>query len=312
MSITVINPGPLTTVQDAGRFGYMQYGIGTCGAMDQAAYHTANDLVGNTGGEAALEATLIGPTLRFDRDCVFAPTGADMDAMLDGAPVGRCRATAARAGQELALGFAREGCRAYIAVRGGFDVPLVMGSRSTDIKCRAGGLDGRALRRGDVLPVGMSRSGGRLRTLPAATYSNDVTVRVIEGPQAERFTAAGRETFFSTTYTVTQDSDRMGMRLDGAPVESAGGVDIVSDGTAFGSIQVPTSGKPIILMADHQTTGGYAKIATVCSADLPKLAQLRPGGTVRFAAVSVAEAQREYRCGLFAYIKEAFRHGLHA
>ena len=298
MSITVISPGPLTTVQDAGRTGYMQYGIGTCGAMDQEAYRAGNALVGNAGGEAMLEATLMGPTLRFDDECLFALTGADMGALLDGAPAPRYRAVRAQAGQVLEVGFARAGCRGYIAVQGGIDVPKVMGSRSTDLKCRAGGVEGRALRRGDVLKAGAAVRPAEGRAMPAPDYANDITVRVVPGPQYDCFTDAGHAAFLSMPYTLTQDSDRMGMRLDGAPIESVKGVDIVSDGTMFGSIQVPRSGKPIILMADHQTTGGYAKIATVCSQDLPLLAQLRPGGTVRFIAVSVDEAQRAYRRGI--------------
>ena len=152
MSITVISPGPLTTVQDAGRTGYMQYGIGTCGAMDQEAYRAGNALVGNAGGEAVLEATLMGPTLRFDGECLFALTGADMGALLDGAPAPRYCAVRARAGQVLDMGFARAGCRGYIAVQGGIDVPQVMGSRSTDLKCRVGGVEGRAPRRGGKKP----------------------------------------------------------------------------------------------------------------------------------------------------------------
>lgn len=291
MSITVIAQGVLTTVQDFGRHGLMQFGIGETGAMDRAAYRAANYLVGNENGEAVLEATFMGPTLRFDAPCVCALTGADMQAKLDGVPVPLYQSFAVQAGQTLAMAFAVSGCRGYLAVAGGIDVPVVMGSRSTDLKCKIGGFEGRALAKGDVVQLGAPAGSAEARTLPRVTYADNVEIRVVAGLQLELFTAQGVADFFSEEYTLTPQSDRMGMRLDGKAVETLHGSDIISDGIAFGSIQIPTNGKPIILLADHQTTGGYAKIGAVASVDLPKLAQLKPGAKIRFKRVSIEEAE---------------------
>ncbi len=295
MSVLVKTPGPLTTVQDEGRFFYQSSGIRPSGVMDAAAYEAANALVGNAKGEAVLEMTFLGATLEFQSAAWFALTGADMQAKLDGVPVERYRAVRAEAGQTLAVGMAAVGCRGYLAVRGGFDVPLVMGSRSTDVSAKLGGFEGRALKAGDVLPTLAADdwTPTDLRYEPPV-YESEITVRVVPGPQQEYFTAAGVDTFFSAVYEISPNSDRMGLRLDGPEVESISGTDIVSDGIVFGSIQVPSGGVPIILMADHQTAGGYAKIGTVLSFDLPKLAQARPGDKVRFARISAEEAQALY------------------
>ena len=296
MKLHVLNPGPLTTVQDCGRFGYMAYGIGTSGAMDAAAYKAANALVGNRNGEAVLEATLLGPTIRFDGDCVIALTGADMGAQLDGVPLETYCVHEVRAGQNLTMGMAKTGCRGYLAVSGGIDVPVVMGSRSTNLKCQLGGVEGRALKRGDILETAdVSLSTARKKSVPKPEFSQTVMVRVIPGPQDDLFTPAGLRTLWESEYTVSTSSDRMGLRLDGPAVETVSGSDIVSVGIALGAIQVTSAGQPIILMADRQTTGGYAKVGTVCSVDLPKLAQLRPGGVVRMQPITVQAAQRQRR-----------------
>ncbi len=314
VAIIVQNPGALTSVQDAGRFGFMKAGIGPGGVMDTESYRAANELVGNESGEAVLEMTLMGPTLTFTEDTVFALTGAEMDAKLSGTVIGRGVAVTAKAGQELSLSLVRHGVRAYLAIRGGIDVPLVLGSRSTNFKCKMGGFEGRALKAGDVLPVGDDTKCSQDQTIlkdqstsrdqkilkikssqyRVRDYAQDITVRVVPGPQEELFSEQGRKTFYETAYRVTADSDRMGMRLDGSPIEATAGVDIVSDGIVFGSVQVPRSGLPIILMADHQTTGGYAKIGTVCSFDLPKLAQLQTGAVIHFKRISIEEAQELY------------------
>ena len=295
MSVLVKTPGPLTTVQDEGRFFYQSSGIRPSGVMDGAAYEAANALVGNAKGEAVLEMTFLGATLEFQSAAWFALTGADMQAKLDGVPVERYRAVKAEAGQTLAVGMAATGCRGYLAVRGGFDVPLVMGSRSTDVSAKLGGFEGRALKAGDVLPT-LAADDWTPTDLcyEPPVYESEIMVRVVPGPQAEYFTAAGVDTFFSAAYEISPNSDRMGLRLDGPEIESISGTDIVSDGIVFGSIQVPSGGVPIILMADHQTAGGYAKIGTVLSFDLPKLAQARPGDKVRFARISAEEAQALY------------------
>ena len=280
MSVLVKTPGPLTTVQDEGRFFYQSSGIRPSGVMDGAAYEAANALVGNAKGEAVLEMTFLGATLEFQSAAWFALTGADMQAKLDGVPVERYRAVRAEAGQTLAVGMAAVGCRGYLAVRGGFDVPLVMGSRSTDVSAKLGGFEGRALKAGDVLPT-LAADDWTPTDLhyEPPVYESEITVRVVPGPQQEYFTAAGVDTFFSAVYGISPNIS---------------GTDIVSDGIVFGSIQVPSGGVPIILMADHQTAGGYAKIGTVLSFDLPKLAQARPGDKVRFAKISAEDAQKLY------------------
>lgn len=307
MAIGVLSPGPLTTVQDLGRFGYQQFGIPCSGVMDEQSYRTANELLGNRNGEAVLEFTLFGGSYFFDADAVIALTGADMAATLGGAPCPSYRPVFVPAGSTLMLGVAKSGCRAYLAVAGGINVPPVLGSRSTNLKCKMGGFEGRALRAGDVLPVGLPAGADilaaqdtaaayyekiRQNSAAPAVYSSEITVRAIPGPQDDRFTSDGLHTFFSCSYKVSEQSDRMGCRLDGPAVESIGGTDIVSDGIVFGSVQVTPAGQPIVLMADRQTTGGYAKIATVLSADLPLLAQVRPGDTVRFQKTEVASAFR--------------------
>lgn len=290
--ILVQAPGVLTTVQDAGRFGYLASGITQSGAMDQAAYRFANALVGNRRGEAVLECTVMGPTLLFTGDAVAALAGADMNPTLDGRPVEMGKAFVIRGGQVLALGMAERGLRTYLAVAGGIDVPSVLGSRSTNIRCGMGGLAGRALQAKDVLPVGSAegKAPGLVRPYHPA-FPGEAVIRCIPGPQEDAFTEEGIAAFYGSAYTVTPESDRMGMRLAGPVIAAKNGSDIVSDGIVFGSIQVPKSGLPIILMADHQTTGGYAKIATAVSLDLPILAQAVPGTKIRFQRVCVEEIQ---------------------
>ena len=187
------------------------------------------------------------------------------------------------------------GCRTYVAFAGGIDVPVVLGSRSTNLKCKMGGYEERALAAGDIFEIGKNgRSYEALKDRMAKpdVYTSPITVRVIEGPQEEYFTEAGKKTFYNETYTISDQSDRMGYRMEGAPIESVNGTDIISDGIAFGSVQVPSHGKPIILLSDRQTTGGYAKIATVISVDIPKLVQRKTDHKVRFQAVTVEEAQQ--------------------
>lgn len=295
MSVKIVIPGALTTVQDAGRYGYQNSGIQTSGVMDHKAYAQANELAGNPAGEAVLEATLFGGTMEVDEDTVIALTGADMGPQVNGKPVEMNRPLLLKAGDSLSLGMVKSGCRTYIAFGGGIDVPVVMGSRSTNMKCSMGGYEGRALRAGDVLQIGapaVSYEKIQGRRVKAETYPSLIEVRVIEGPQAEYFSEKGKAAFYGGVYTISDQSDRMGYRMEGEPVESIDGTDIISDGIAFGAIQVPADGKPIILLADRQTTGGYAKIAVVCSFDIPRLVQGKPGDRVRFTKISVEEAQR--------------------
>ena len=293
MKLHVLSPGPMTTVQDRGRYGYVASGIGVSGVMDQDAYEAANYLVGNKHGEAVLEATLMGPSIQFDADCICAVTGADMGTKIGNKPVEPYRPFWVQSGQVLTMGYAQTGCRGYLAVQGGFDVPVVMGSRSTNLKCALGGYEGRALKAGDVLEVpDESRSTVMDRKRRQPVYEQEVTVRVIPGPQADAFTEKGFCTLWEQSFSVSAKSDRMGLRLDGPVIETKEGSDIVSDGIALGAIQVTSGGQPIILLADRQTTGGYAKIGTVCSFDIPKLAQLKPGGIIHFEEITVEAAQR--------------------
>lgn len=288
MTLTVISPGPLSTVQDAGRFGYMNTGFSPSGAMDTYSMRIANLLVGNSPDDGVVEMTLMGMSVSFDCTSVIALTGADMSPKLNGADIPMYTSVEVNAGDTLTLGVANAGMRSYLAIAGGFDIPLVMGSMSTNLKCAIGGFNGRKLQAGDVIPLRHSiplSVIGRRSTTPKNNYGNTITLRVLLGPQDDYFTEGGINTFLSTEYTVSAKSDRMGIRLDGTAVENKNGVDIISDGIATGSVQIPSSGTPIIMMADRQTTGGYAKIATVISSDLKLIAQARAGDKIKFEAV---------------------------
>ncbi|MCL2054002.1 MAG: biotin-dependent carboxyltransferase family protein [Oscillospiraceae bacterium] len=296
MGVRVLKPGLLTTIQDLGRNGYQSQGFGVSGVMDRRSFTIANLLLDNPQDEAVIEFTLIGPTLEFTSETIIAVTGGNFQPMVNKRPIKMYTAIYMNKGDILEFAGCKTGCRGYIAFSSFLNVPLVMGSRSTNIKCGIGGFQGRKLRERDLiifrqkrryLPQFLSRS------LDINEFQNqeEITLRVVLGPQNDYFTEKGIETFLSGVYTVSKDYDRMGCRLEGPMIESKGGTDIISDGIAFGCIQVP-SGKPIILLADRQTTGGYAKIATIASVDIPKLAQQKPGNTVRFTAVTVEEAAK--------------------
>ena len=295
MKMTVLSPGPLSTIQDEGRFGAMGKGFSPGGAMDITAMKLANLLVGNAPGVGVIEMTMLGLTARFDCDSVIALTGADMSAQLNGKAIRRYGSVPVHSGDILSMNAAQHGMRAYLAVAGGFDLPVVMGSVSTNLKCALGGFQGRKLQKGDELPLNHSVSadlfGARQVAVPEE-YPETIPLRVLLGPQEDAFTQMGIATFLGNEYTVTDKSDRMGIRLAGQKVESKHGVDIISDGIVTGSVQIPASGTPIIMMADRQTTGGYAKIATVISADLGRAAQARPGTRIRFVQVTEQEAIR--------------------
>lgn len=301
MSIQILSPGPLTTVQDLGRYGYMKDGFGASGVMDARAASIANLLVGNDRNSAVLEMTWMGITAKVMDRAVIAFAGGDFAPKINGIPVPMLCALSVLPGDEISVGFAVSGCRCYLAVRGGFDVPVVMGSRSTNIKCHLGGFEGRKLAAGDILPVIpvslFSEKELPCRKLSYLPYFENgrCSVRAVPGPEDTRFSADAQHIFFTEEYTVTPASDRMGMRLDGAPVLSERGVDIISGGIAAGSVQIPPNGKPIILLADRQTTGGYAKIATVITADIPILAQTKPGDKISFVRCSLKEAQNAAR-----------------
>ena len=318
--MNVENGGLLTTVQDEGRFCWQQYGVMVSGAMDQESMRLANLLVNSPPGAAVLEATLQGPSLRFTEDEVIAVTGADMGPLLDGWSVPMYLALPVRRGQVLTLGAARGGLRTYIAFAGGLDIPAVMGSRSTLLRAGLGGFRGRKLGTGDVLPlaapVGWLGRWSRRVLTPRTVTPPEAVIRVIPGPQEDRFQPESLETFLTAGYTVRADSDRMGYRLKGPPLVHRGGANIITDGIAFGSVQVPSDGMPIVMMADRQCTGGYTKIANVITVDLPLLAQCGPGTRLRFQAVTVEEAQallvrqrvRETRLDRYMNGREGRRH----
>lgn len=295
----------LTTVQDLGRCGYMASGFQQSGAMDRFAAEAANLLVDNSEKDGVLEMTMLGVKVYFDEDNVIAITGAEFTPTVTDFETGEVteltmnRAIRIKKGDVLDCGSAKSGLRGYLAVAGGFDIAPVMGSMSTNLKCKTGGFEGRKLRTGDVIPL--RHPQGWLFSMVGRVYEPEkradgtVTIHVIPGPQDDYFSDKGKNTFYSEVYSVTADSDRMGIKLDGAPVESIDGVDIISDGIVAGSVQIPSAGKPIIMMADRQTTGGYAKIATVITSDLPLLAQLRPGGTLRFKKVDLQYAVKRIK-----------------
>lgn len=294
-TLTVLRPGLLTTVQDLGRWGHQMVGVPVAGAMDTRALRQANALVGNAPGAAAIEVTLLGPTVRADVGVRVAVAGAGFELRTDGGAAPFGRPFDLPAGATLAIGGRTPGAgaRAYLAVAGGIDTPPVLGSRSTHLVSRMGGLSGRALVAGDVLPLGAppgatpARPG---RVAPVAGPSG-LGLRVLLGPQDDWFAAETIDRLLTGTFTVSPHSDRMGFRLDGPALVTARPGELVSEPVAFGAIQVPSGGGPILLMADRQTAGGYPKIATVISADLPVAGQLAPGDVVRFTACSRAEAR---------------------
>ncbi|NJE62425.1 biotin-dependent carboxyltransferase family protein [Thermococcus sp. 21S7] len=290
--IELLNVPSLLTVQDSGRRGYRKLGVPVSGFMDDYSARIANYLVGNPGDAPLLEFLLAGPTLRFNASCVFAVAG-DVDVKLNGTPVEPWMSHWAKRGDILEVGALKSGLYGYIAFAGGIKCEPLLGSCSAYPKA---GL-GRPLKAGDVLNIGYAILTGKDgRYLPPELrpdYSaKEKTVRVVLGPNLDHFTGEGIETFLSESYTVTPESDRMGYRLDGKAIEhSEKGAGIVTDAIPTGSIQVPANGKPIVMLRDAQTTGGYAKIAVVSTADLPLVAQSRPGERLRFEAVSVDEAR---------------------
>lgn len=293
-------PGMLTTVQDSGRKGYQQYGMPVAGAMDAESYRLGQRLVGNVEMLGALECTVMGPSFRCEGTTVIAFTGADMEPKINGVAVPLNQAILVKDGDEVTTGLALTGVRMYIAVRGGIQVPTVNGSVATHCKSRIGGLEGRKLQKDDRLTVGSAETlencfGVGESYISPVRRAGEGPIRVILGPQHARFTEEGRKTFFTAPYVITPTSDRMGYRLAGEALIHTSGADIISDGAVFGSIQVPSDGQPIILMADRQTTGGYTKIGTVITPDLPRLAQLPVESVIHFKEVSIEEAQQLYK-----------------
>jgi antagonist of KipI len=310
--ITVLKPGLLTTVQDEGRHGYRAFGMPVSGSMDRYAFRIANILAGNEPSDAALEMTLQGGSFRFESGAYIAVCGADMRGRLNGAAIRNWSGFFASPGSELTFGHAVSGCRTYLAVQGGISVPPIMGSCATYLRGGLGGSEGRALRAGDVLPCvnGWSTPEAE-RVLPRRfvhEYPNEIRLRVLPGPQKDLFAAEGITAFYSSRYVVTPRNDRMGYLLEGAEIRHLAGADIISDALCSGAVQVPGNGMPIIMTADHQTIGGYAKIGTVIGPDLTRLVQARQGNGIRFVRCDVGEAVRALRSerGVYSRIQAVF------
>ena len=301
-ALTVVRPGMLTTAQDLGRWGHQDSGVPVAGPMDAYSHRLANRRAGNPDGAVTLEVTLIGPELTADGPVVCAVAGADFVVQVNGQVVSTTGAFEVPAGARLRFADRRKGGRAYLAVRGGFDVEELFGSAATSVISRMGPFGGRPLKSGDRLPIGSAEGIARPAGLPLALPDGGARVRVMLGPHDAMFTREAVETFFRTRFAITPQSNRMGYRLDGAPLAHSGPADILSDATPMGSLQVPASGQPILLMADRQTTGGYPKIATVITADLPIAGQLVPGDWIEFQSCSRGDAidrlhQQEARLG---------------
>ncbi|HWR45612.1 biotin-dependent carboxyltransferase family protein [Sporomusa sp.] len=289
--ITTLQQGDFTTIQDGGRWGYQAYGMPIAGAMDRYAYRMANILAGNQENAAVIEMTDAGASFKFDEEQLVAVCGADMQGKLGGKPISNWSSFFVPKQGELRFDAVVNGCRAYLAVRGGIEVPLVLGSRSTYTRAKIGGYEGRALRQGDVLYVGQSSAApAGPRRLPSQCimqYTPEVNLRAILGPQDKMFTSNAIQTFFTSTYIVTGQSDRTGYLLRGPKILPHGKeADIVSDAVGLGAIQIPSNGMPFIVTADHQTTRGFAKIAYVIQVDLPRLSQARTGDKIRFTSVT--------------------------
>ena len=287
--IRVRAPGPLTTVQDLGRPGLAHLGVPTAGAADRRAFGLANRLVGNPAGAAALEVTLAGPELEWERGGWVALTGGRVEASLDGRPVPMDVAVRVEAGQVLAVGTVTSGLRAYLAVRGGIDVPEVLGSRSTDTLA---GIGPPPLEEGASLPLGdLAQGDPFLQVAPTPALDPEPVLAAVLGPRDDLFTARALRTLVGAAWTVSSDSDRTGIRLDGPVLERRGKVELASEGMVEGSLQVPPDGHPILFLANHPTTGGYQVVAVVAGRDLPLAAQARPGTRLRFRFVPVEAAR---------------------
>jgi biotin-dependent carboxylase-like uncharacterized protein len=306
-ALTVLWCGPGTTIQDHGRFGWQRFGVGPAGAMDRVGLAMANALVGNGPGAAGIEMALAGARFRVEHGTArIAVAGADQPLKIDGVGIAPLTAVSVNAGQIIEIGTARAGQFGYFAVAGGLAVKPQLGSMACHTRADLGGIDGRALREGDHLPLQIEAPVGEELSAASPITPASGPIRVILGPQDDYFSAEGIATLLSAPYTVTPQADRMGIRLSGAKIEHGPkGYNIVSDGIVTGSIQVPGMGEPLILLADRQTTGGYPKIATVISADLGRLAQMQPGSVMHFQAVRRDEALTALRAQLAAL--DAFR-----
>ncbi|MFD9625634.1 5-oxoprolinase subunit C family protein [Peribacillus muralis] len=306
MSLRIIKPGLLTSIQDLGRKGFQQHGVIVGGAMDGYSLRMANMLVGNDEGEAALEITLMGPTIKMEKDCLLSITGANLTPTIDNQAAPMWKPIYVREGSILRFEGCKSGCRAYLSVAGGYSIPEVMDSKSTYLRAGIGGYMGRALKAGDVLASEPPKIIEGQKLKGSFSYpmwfvnekefmgARNPLIRFIIGSQYEHFTNDSKDRFEKDSYKVSNQSDRMGYRLSGPALELENNKELLSEAVTNGSIQVPPDGNPIILLADRQTTGGYPKIAQVITADLPKIAQVKPGESIQFSRVTLREAERLY------------------
>lgn len=315
MGVLFLKGGLFTTVQDIGRNGYQKSGFHVSGVMDKRSFMIANLLVDNPENEAVLEFTMVGPTLKFTSDTIIAITGGDFGPKINEKEAPMYTAIYVHKDDILEFQYAKEGNWGYIAFSSRLDIPMMMGSRSTDIKCKIGGYHGRKLEKGDHIWFRAKRrylSSFLSRTIPQEHFEEGtIKIRVVMGPQDDYFTQEGIQTFLTEEYSVTSECDRMGYRLEGEYIaHNDKGADIISDGIALGAIQVPSNGRPIIMLSDRQTTGGYTKIATVISVDIPKLVQCKEQTKICFEKISVQEAQKLYLEELKEYdsIREKIHH----
>lgn len=308
MGVKVLKSGLLATIQDLGRKKSQKYGIIVGGAMDVLATRLANILVGNPEGEATIEVTMFGTALQFEEDHLIAITGADLQATVDGEKVAMWRPLYIQKGQVVKFNFSKSGSRAYIAFAGGIEVPIVMDSKSTYMQANIGGYHGRKLQKDDVVQCGKpselsarftKQLQGSSRQLPwyvnfSTLYPSPIStpIRILKGMEYERFDKSSQLALLQDSYQLSIDSNRMGYQLQGAKLELSHTFELLSEGVTFGTIQVPTNGQPIILMAERQTIGGYPRIGQVITVDLPRLAQLQPGDTIGFEFVSIREAEQ--------------------
>jgi antagonist of KipI len=293
MSIVVEQPGLLTTLQDRGRYGYQKHGLSISGAMDSLSLRIANLLVNNDENEAVLEITIKGPKLHFETETIIALCGANLGATINNQPLPMYRPVFIPAHSTLSFGTPQSGCRAYLAVAGGFDIPEILGSQSTDLQAKIG----RPLQKGDKLPL---RAKVKLPELPYHGHAHPLdfqrsTVRIIRGNEWEQFTKESRHAILSTPYQILPQSNRMGYQLQGTKLSRVTKQELISTAVTKGTIQVPPSGDPILLMSEAQTLGGYPRIGHVIQADLPLVAQSPPGSYIRFQLISVQQAQQLYK-----------------
>ncbi len=315
MSITVLRPGLLTSIQDLGRYGHQKHGVIVSGGMDSYSLRLANILVGNEEAEAALEITIMGPSLRIEQDILMAITGGDLSPTVAGAAIPMWRPVYLKGGSVLQFGACKTGCRSYLAIAGGYTIPEVMGSKSTYLRAGLGGFQGRALQKGDVLhnksPQAASlefmqqlaKQSSLTSFVSTAWYVGrghipqdykHITIRIMRGRQFDQFTDDSIEKLLHSPFRVTPQSDRMGYRLSGATLKLAKPLEMISEAIALGTIQVPSDGNPIALLADRQTAGGYPKIAQIATVDVAVIAQSKPGADIWFQEISLATAEELY------------------